>query len=245
MKTVPVIYGFSGDPVVAGYAESLAQPRRNLTGIPHMSIELNGKRLDMLREIMPGLRHIGDHRQPRPMRASIELRGTRRTPRSGSESACNTGRCARADLDAAFAGMDADPPQAIVAFPDALIMELRGRIIRFGLDRRTPAISGWSAFSQSGGLFTYGPKLAEVYRRLAYYVDRVLRGAKPADLPVERPSVIELVVDLKTAHAVGIDVPPRPRPRRRGDRMKRRDLLALLGRRAGRRVLARPRAAIR
>jgi putative ABC transport system substrate-binding protein len=208
VKNVPVIYGFSGDPVVAGYAESLARPRGNLTGVSFMAIELNGKRLDMLREIMPRLGHVaiianpthaGDHLEFADSQAAAQRLGIRLQywpVRSAAE------------LDAAFAGMAADPPEAIVAFPDAVIMELRARIIGFGLDRRIPAISGWSAFAQSGGLFTYGPKLTESYRRLAYYVDRVLRGAKTTDLPIERPSVVELVINLKTAQALGIDVPP-------------------------------------
>jgi putative ABC transport system substrate-binding protein len=208
VKDVPVVYGFSGDPVVAGYADTLAQPLGNLTGVTHMSIELNGKRLDTLREIMPNLErivilanptHPGDHlelsdSQDAARRLSIRLQYW--PVRDGAE------------LDAAFAGMAADPPQAIVAFPDAMIMQLRQRIIDFGLERRIPAVSGWADFARSGGLFTYGPRLSESYRRLAYYVDRILRGAKPSDLPIERPTTIELVLNLKTAATIGIDVPP-------------------------------------
>lgn len=208
VQKVPVIYGFSGDPVVAGYAESLARPRGNLTGISFMAIELNGKRLDMLREIMPRLDHVAIIANPTHAGDHLEFADTK-------EAAARLGIRLQhwpvrnaAELDAALAGMEADPPQAIVAFPDAVIMQLRERIVHFGLDRRIPAISGWAAFAQSGGLFTYGPKLTESYRRLAYYVDRVLRGAKPTDLPVERPSVVELVINLKTAQAIGIDVPP-------------------------------------
>jgi putative ABC transport system substrate-binding protein len=207
VKSVPVVYGFSGDPIVAGFAGSLAQPIGNLTGVTHMSIELNGKRIDMLREIMPGLTriailanptHPGDHLEREESEGTAKRLGIRLQywpVRSAAE------------LDAAFAGMESDPPQAIVAFPDAIIMQLRERVIGFGLARRIPAISGWAAFAQSGGLFTYGPKLSESYRRLGYYVDRILKGAKPAELPIERPSVIELVVNLKTAASVGIEIP--------------------------------------
>jgi putative tryptophan/tyrosine transport system substrate-binding protein len=208
VQKIPVIYGFSGDPVVAGYAESLARPRGNLTGVSFMAIELNGKRLDMLREIMPRVGHVAIIANPTHAGDHLEFEDSEATAkRLGIRLQYWPVRSA-AELDAAFAGMDADRPEAIVAFPDAVIMELRARIVRFGLDRRIPAISGWAAFAQSGGLFTYGPKLTESYRRLAYYVDRVLRGAKTTDLPVERPTVVELVVNLKTAQALGIEVPP-------------------------------------
>jgi putative ABC transport system substrate-binding protein len=208
VRTVPVIYGFSGDPIVAGFASSLAQPIGNLTGVTHMSIELNGKRIDMLREIMPRVERIAILANPTHPGDHLELADSRETAsRLGIRLQYWPVRSA-AELDAAFAGMAGDPPQAIVAFPDAIIMQLRERIIGFGLARGIPAISGWSAFAQSGGLLTYGPKLSESYRRLGYYVDRVLKGAKPADLPIERPSVIELVVNRKTAAAVGVDIPP-------------------------------------
>ncbi|HEX2116931.1 MAG TPA: ABC transporter substrate-binding protein [Alphaproteobacteria bacterium] len=208
VKSVPVVYGFSGDPIVAGFAASLAQPLGNLTGVTHMSIELNGKRLDMLREIMPQLERIAILANPTHPGDQLELADSQ-------EAAKRLGMQLQywpvrnlTELDEAFAGMAADPPQAIVAFPDIMIMQLRERIIGFGVERRIPAISGWSAFAESGGLFTYGPKLSESYRRLGYYVDRILKGAKPSELPVERPSVIELVVNLKTAAAVGVDIPP-------------------------------------
>jgi putative ABC transport system substrate-binding protein len=208
VKSAPVVYGFSGDPIVAGFASSLAQPIGNLTGVSHMSIELNGKRIDMLREIMPGLTRIAILANPTHPGDHLELADSQEAAkRLGIRLQYWPVRNA-AELDAAFAGMESDPPQAIVAFPDAIIMQLRERIIGFGLARRIPAVSGWSAFAQSGGLLTYGPKLSESYRRLGYYVDRILKGAKPGELPIERPTVIELVVNLKTAASVGVDIPP-------------------------------------
>jgi ABC-type uncharacterized transport system substrate-binding protein len=208
VKDIPVVYGFSGDPIVAGYAGSLAQPLGNLTGVTHMSIELNGKRIDTLREIMPRLERIAILANPTHPGDRLELADSQEAAkRLGIRLQYWPVRDVQ-ELEAAFAGMAADPPEAIVAFPDALIMQLRGRIIGFGLERGIPAVSGWAAFAQSGGLFTYGPRLSESYRRLAYYVDRILKGAKPSELPVERPSVIELVVNLKTAAAVGVDLPP-------------------------------------
>jgi len=208
VKDIPVVYGFSGDPIVAGLADSLAQPRGNLTGVTHMSIELNGKRLDVLREIMPQLEQIAILANPTHPGDHLELADSQEAAKRLGVRLQYWPVRNQAELDAAFAGMAADPPQAIVAFPDAMIMQLRERIIAFGLERRIPAISGWAAFAQSGGLFTYGPRLSESYRRLGYYVDRILKGTRPSDLPIERPSVIELVVNLKTAAAVGVDIPP-------------------------------------
>jgi putative ABC transport system substrate-binding protein len=208
VKTIPIVFGFSGDPVAAGFATGLAQPLGNMTGMTHMSIELNGKRIDMLHEIMPGLERIAILANPTHPGEQLELEDSKRAAdRLGIRLQYWPVRSAT-ELDAALAGMASDPPQAIVAFPDAIIMQLRERVIGFGLERRIPAVSGWAAFAQSGGLLTYGPRLSESYRRLAYYIDRVLKGAKPADLPIERPSVIELVVNIKTATAVGIDIPP-------------------------------------
>jgi putative ABC transport system substrate-binding protein len=98
--------------------------------------------------------------------------------------------------------------EALVVHPDALMVEQRAAIARFSLERRVPVISGWAAIADGGGLMTYGPNLQECYRRLAHFVDRVLRGARPAEIPIELPSTVELVVNLKTAKALGITLPP-------------------------------------
>jgi putative ABC transport system substrate-binding protein len=103
--------------------------------------------------------------------------------------------------------MSAEPPQAISVFSDAFAVQHRKRIIDFQASRKVPLIAGWSIFSQSGALCTYGPNLSESYRRLAYYVDRILKGAKPADLPIEQPTKFELVLNLKSANQLGMTIP--------------------------------------
>jgi len=113
-----------------------------------------------------------------------------------------------AELDRAYVGMAADPPQAIVVFPDPVTFANRQQIIDFASSHGVPVVSGWADFAEAGALCTYGPRLAESYRRLAYYVDRILKGLKPAELPIERPTVFEFVINLKTAKALGIDVSP-------------------------------------
>ena len=205
---VPVVYVFSGDPVSAGFADSLARPHGNMTGLTFMAAELNAKRLEMLREIMPKLRHIAIVANPEHPGAHVE--------RAYSEEAgrrlgliikyfpTRTGD----ELAAAFAAMTAEPPQAISLFADGFAVANGQRIIEFAMSHRAPVVSGWPVFAKSGALFTYGPRLTDSYRRLAYYVDRILKGARPADLPIERPTTFQLVINLKTARALGLTVPP-------------------------------------
>src|SRR5207248_2516378 len=111
------------------------------------------------------------------------------------------------DLTTALAKMAADPPQAISVFADGFALQNRDRMIGFAMERRLPVISGWPIFAESGALCSYGPNLRDSYRRLAYYVDRVLKGAKPADLPIEQPTKFELVLNLKSAKQLGMAVP--------------------------------------
>ena len=205
---VPVVYVFSADPVLAGISDSLARPGRNMTGISVMSVELNGKRLELLREIMPQIGRVAILASP--IHAGEELERT-----NSVEMAQRLGITIQyfptpspADLRSAYASMAADPPQAIVVFPDPVTFANRQQIVDFASTQRVPVVSGWADFADAGALCTYGPKLTESYRRLAYYVDRILKGEKPADLPIERPTVFEFVINLKTANALGIEVPP-------------------------------------
>ncbi|MGH6752601.1 MAG: ABC transporter substrate-binding protein [Bradyrhizobium sp.] len=206
-QIVPVAYVFSADPALAGIADSLARPGRNMTGITLMSAEMNGKRLELLREILPQIRRVAILASPTHAGEELE--------RSNSlEMAQKLGIAVQyfptpntTELRAAYASMAAEPPQAIVVFPDPVTVANRAHIVDFGNTLRIPVISGWADFADSGALCTYGPRLTESYRRLAYYADRILRGAKAAELPIERPTVFELVVNLKTAKALNIEVP--------------------------------------
>jgi putative tryptophan/tyrosine transport system substrate-binding protein len=205
---VPVAYVFSADPVLGGIADSLPRPGRNMTGITLMSAELNGKRLELLREIMPQIGRVAILASPHHAGEELE--------RSNSvEMAQRLGITIQyfptrspADLRGAYASMAADPPQAIVVFPDPITFANRQQIVDFASTQRVPVVSGWADFAEAGALCTYGPRLTESYRRLAYYVDRILKGEKPAELPIERPTVFEFVINLKTAKALGIEVQP-------------------------------------
>jgi len=205
--TVPIVYGISADPVSAGFADSLARPRGNMTGLTFMAVELVGKRLELLREIIPALRRVAIVGNPEHPGALLERGFSEETGRRlGLEIAYFPTRN-RNELSAAFTEMSKDLPQAISLLADGFAIENRQDIIDYATSRRVPVISGWPVFAQSGAICTYGPRLTESNRRLAYYVDRILKGAKPADLPIEQPTTFELVVNLKSAKALGITIP--------------------------------------
>ena len=205
--TVPVVYAISADPVSAGFADSLARPRGNMTGVTFMAVEFNGKRLELLREIIPELRRVAVVGNPEHPGAHLERAFSEETGRRLGLTIEYLPTRTREELTVVFTAMAAHPPQAISLLADGFAIENRQRIIDFAMGRRVPVISGWPVFAQSGALCTYGPRLTESYRRLAYYVDRILKGAKPADLPIEQPTKFELIINLKTANALGITIP--------------------------------------
>jgi len=153
-----------------------------------MAAELNGKRLELLREIMPKLRRVAIVANPEHPGADIERTYSEEAGRRLGLTIKYFATRTRDELTVAFAAMTADPPQAISLFADGFAFENRQRIVDFATRQRAPVVSGWPVFAKSGTLCTYGPRLTESYRRLAYYVDRILKGARPADLPIERPT---------------------------------------------------------
>ena len=205
---IPVVFIFSADPVSAGLADSLARPRGNMTGLTFMAAELNGKRLEILRDINPDLRRVAiiansEHRGVHLERANSEEVGRRLGLTIGYYPTPT-----RDKLDDALAAMAADPPQAVSLFSDGFAVQNRQRIIDFATTRRVPVIAAWPIFARSGAICSYGPRLSESYRRLAGYVDRILKGARPADLPIEQPTKFETVVNQRTAKTLGLTIPP-------------------------------------
>ena len=201
---VPVVFVLSGDPVAAGIAQSLARPPVGFTGLTLLSAELNAKRLELLNDLRPGLRRVAvianpDHPGETLERSQI----VEMAERLGITISLYHTR-SRAELDAAFAAIDAE---ALCVFADGFVLQNRDAISRFAIAQRMPLISGWRAFAESGALITYGPRLAESYRRFAYFVDRILRGTPPEELPIERPSVFELLINQRTAAAIGVEIP--------------------------------------
>jgi putative ABC transport system substrate-binding protein len=205
---IPVVYVTSGDPVVSGFAESFARPGGNMTGMTFMSAEMNEKRLDMLREIIPALRRVGVIANPDHPGEELERRNLEETAsQSGLTLSYFHTRNGR-ELTEAFDAIAANPVHGICVLADGFAVQNRQRIIDFAMHQRVPVISGWMVFAQAGALCTYGPRLEASYRRLASYIDRIMKGAKPADLPVERPTTFELVLNRRTANALGLTIPP-------------------------------------
>jgi putative ABC transport system substrate-binding protein len=201
---VPVVFVLSGDPVAAGIAQSLARPPVGFTGLTLLSAELNAKRLELLHDLRPGLRRVAIIANPDHPGEMLERAQTLdMAARLGITISLYHTR-SRAELDAAFAAIDAE---ALCVFADGFVLQNRDAISRFAIAQRMPLISGWRAFAESGALITYGPRLAESYRRFAYFVDRILRGTPPEELPIERPSVFELLINQRTAAAIGVEIP--------------------------------------
>jgi putative tryptophan/tyrosine transport system substrate-binding protein len=205
--STPVVFGFSGDPIVAGWASSLATPTENATGVTFMSVDLNGKRIELLHQALPSMRRLAVIANPLHPGESLEGDECRAAAaRLGLSLTYLFARNAE-EVDVALRTVAAEQPDALIALPDALTMAHRQQIIDFAGARRIPVISGWARFAESGALLTYGPNLPSSWARLAYYADRILRGAKPQSLPIEQPSRFELVVNLATASRLGIELP--------------------------------------
>jgi len=206
-KTVPLVVGSSGNVIKAGLAASLGRPGGNVTGIQFQRPELVAKRIELLKELKPDLsrvavisqpEHAGESEERAAALMAMERLGLRTEyfpvhHPSALESALEAARAAGA--------------QALVFFPDGISFPNRKGIAAFGLKYRLLTASGWDRFADAGLLMTYGPNISQSYKRLAYFVDRILKGAKPADLPIELPAIDEMIINLKTAKAIDLTIP--------------------------------------
>ena len=172
---VPVVYSMSADPVAAGFADSLARPRGNMTGVTLMAVEFNGKRLELLREIVPELRRVTILGNPEPG-AQLERAFSEKTAQRLGLTIEYLPTRTRDGLTSVLTAISAHPPHAISLLADGFAIQNRQSIIDFAMRHRAPVISGWPIFARSGAVCTYGPRLMESYRRLAYYIDRILKG---------------------------------------------------------------------
>ena len=207
MLPVPVGYAYSADPVVAGLAEILARTTAFMNGLTYMAVELNGKRLELLREMAPDIRRVALLANPAyPGEVGERANSEAAAGRIGFDVRFVGARTGD-ELAAALAKMSADKVQAISLLADSFTVQNRTGIMAFASAQRIPVVSSWPVFAEAGALCTHGPRLVDSYRRLAYYADRVLRGTHPADLPIEQPATIETIVNLKTADALGLKVP--------------------------------------
>ena len=207
-RTIPVIAMFSGDMVDIGIIKSLARPGGNVTGIQYFAIDLVGKRIELLKEIVPALKRVAVIADPGHPVLHLERDAAMAAARKlGLSAAYYPVKNHKEELEAALVAARAGGAEALVLFPDAVTVQGRARIAAFALQHNLPVVSGWETYAVAGCLVTYGPNLRASWVRLAGYVDRVLKGADPATMPVELPAIIELIVNQKTARALGLKIP--------------------------------------
>ena len=208
VKSVPVVFAVSGDPVIAGIVPSLARPGGNITGITFFGNVLAGKRVELLKETTPRISRVAILANPGHAGEHLELKETEAAARASDVVLQYHTVRAPGDFNETFRVISREGGEAIIAFPDTLIMAQRKEIAEFSAKNRIPSMSGWSEFAEAGGLMTYGPNLFDSFKRVSIYVDRILKGAKPGDLPIEQPTKFELVINLKTAKQIGLTMPP-------------------------------------
>jgi ABC-type uncharacterized transport system substrate-binding protein len=206
-KTPIVMFGV-GDPVTSGFVTSLARPGGNITGLSQLSPELGGKRLELLREIAPAVSRVAVLWNPTNPANAPQMRRIKVAVQALGMQLQSLEVRGHHDLEPAFQTVTRGRTGALITLDDLLIFTHRTRIVAFAAKARLPAVYGWPVFPEAGGLMSYGPDFQDMARRAAIFVDRILRGAKPADLPVEQPTKFELVINLKTAKALGLTIPP-------------------------------------
>jgi putative tryptophan/tyrosine transport system substrate-binding protein len=205
---IPIVFVTTGDPIAGGLVSSLGRPGGNLTGITALGVELTAKRLELLKEGFGGLRRIAALTNPgSPYTDEFNARKDATARTLGIELATIEVRDP-ADLAAAFDRLRAENVGGVLVLADIMFISHRRQIVDLVAASRMPAIYPDRAFVDVGGLLFYGAALPDMYRHAAIYVDKILRGAKPADLPIEQPTKFELTVNLKTAKALGIEIPP-------------------------------------
>jgi putative ABC transport system substrate-binding protein len=206
--TIPIVMANGADPVGFGLVKSLSHPGGNVTGLTNYADELASKQIDLMRDLIPRLSrlavivnvgnplHMPQWRDTQAAAEKVAVALSRFDVRSPTE------------LETAFMAIDRERPNALLVPPDTLFSTLRQRIAAWAAAAGIPAIYGFRAHVEVGGLMSYGINIPENFRRAATYVDKIIKGAKPADLPVEQPTKIELVINLKTAKALGLEIPP-------------------------------------
>ena len=206
-RTIPIVMPTSSDPVGDGLVASLARPGGNITGLSMMGPEVGAKRLQLLRDVLPKVHPVAVMWNPDYTGMVARFRQTQgAAPAVGMGVRSVEVRDSR-ELERAIEIMDRERPDALVLLVDPLTLSQRLRIVEFAAEARIPAIYESSQFVDAGGLMSYGPNVDELVRRSAVYVDKILKGAKPADLPIEQPAKFELVINLTTAKALGITIP--------------------------------------
>jgi putative tryptophan/tyrosine transport system substrate-binding protein len=205
---VPVVFIYSGDPIAAGFADSLSRPGRNMTGITMMALELSAKRMDVLKELLPRATRIALLSNPEHAGELAESRINEEAARRLGASITRYLAQSPQDLATMYTEIRSARPDAMIVFPDSLTLQRRAEIAEFAARERIPTMYGWTEFVESGGLVSYGPRLADNFKTLAKFVDKLLKGANASTLPIEQASRINLTLNMVAARNIGLTVPP-------------------------------------
>jgi putative tryptophan/tyrosine transport system substrate-binding protein len=207
-RTIPIVMAIVGDPVAAGLVDSLARPGGNVTGFSIVATDLSGRRLQLLKEIVPGLSSVAVMSNLANPQSQMELRETQSAARRLDLRLHSVPISADTSIGNAFEKIKKEPVQALIVVTDAILYSQRSQILDLAAGNRLPAMYPYRDFPEAGGLMSYAPSDRDLFRRAASYVDRILKGANPGDLPVEQPTKFEFVLNLKTTKALGLTVPP-------------------------------------
>ncbi len=206
-STIPIVMATSADPVATGAVASLAHPGGNVTGLTAAGPELGPKRLELLKEALPGVSRVAVLWDSSDRGKAVEMRGIEAAARTLGVQVQSLEVRGPDDFEAAFEAATDGRAEALMPLRSPLIAFQRSRIVDLAAMNRLPAMYSGREFVDAGGLMSYGPNQTDSFRRAATYVDKILKGAKPADLPVERPTKFELVINLKTTQALGLAIP--------------------------------------
>ena len=207
-STIPIVFGAGADPVAIGLVSSLSRPEGNLTGMTLWANELDAKRLDLLHDLLPSARNVALLFNPTNPGAAEVLHKAQQAAVTLGLKLEIFNATSSAEIEAAFRSLPRGGADALAVGADAFLINRRGRIIELTAERHLPAIFPAREFAVDGGLISFGTRWADMYRVIGTYAGRILKGAKPADLPVERPSTYELVINLVTAKTLGLAIPP-------------------------------------
>ena len=206
--TIPIAMTLAADPIRSGFIESLAHPGGNVMGMSALASDMAGKRLELLKEAVPRAQRVAVLWNSDNPSKVAEWGETQEAAGTVGLALRSVEARSRDELETALAAIGKNLPDAMLTFAEGLTISLRQRIGTFALANRLPMISELREFAEAGGIATYGVNRADLWRRTATYVDKITRGAKPADLPVEQPTRFELIINLNNAKAIGLDVPP-------------------------------------
>ena len=207
-STIPIVFGTGGDPVAIGLVNSLARPEGNLTGATYLVADLGSKRLDLLAQMVPQAKRIAWLANPENVSTERSVREMQEAARPRGLQLVVVNVRNESEVEDAFATMVREACGAVVIQADVVIHARKQQLLALAARHKLPAIYTWRDFAEDGGLIAYGPSIRAVYRQVGVYVGRILKGAKPADLPVVQPTTFDLVINRDTAKALGLIVPP-------------------------------------